>query len=202
MSRILLHFNPPVTMLHAWLVRSSGLFIRERSLALRGLLLIRTRRGMPLRSEGRWHFNLATFSSHVQMLPFEIGEQLNLTLARPYLTFNLPRARKRDCTSDISNIVVFNRYTYPATNTPYFKSYLSACLSAFQLPTPSLADRDKQCEIITSIYPPPHPGIIREMNCNESCKKKRSKGKFEINKNNEGYASDLRKERLGEKETR
>lgn len=157
---------------------------------------------MPLRSEGRWHFNLATFSSHVQMLPFEIGEQLNLTLARPYLTFNLPRARKRDCTSDISNIVVFNRYTYPATNTPYFKSYLSACLSAFQLPTPSLADRDKQCEIITSIYPPPHPGIIREMNCNESCKKKRSKGKFEINKNNEGYASDLRKERLGEKETR
>lgn len=86
MSRILLHFNPPVTMLHAWLVRSSGLFIRERSLALRGLLLIRTRRGMPLRSEGRWHFNLATFSSHVQMLPFEIGEQLNLTLARPYIS--------------------------------------------------------------------------------------------------------------------
>lgn len=53
------------------------------------------------------------------MLPFEIREQLNLTLARPYLTFK-SRARKRDCTSDISNIVVFtrhvSRYKYP-----YFK---------------------------------------------------------------------------------
>lgn len=68
------------------------------------------------------------FSHRVQMLPFEIREQLNLTLARPYLTFK-PRARKRDCTPDISNIVVFNRYTYPVTNTP------TSNLSALQLPT-------------------------------------------------------------------
>lgn len=40
------------------------------------------------------------------MLPFEIREQLNLTLARRYLTFKGERA-KRDCTSDISNIVVY-----------------------------------------------------------------------------------------------
>lgn len=82
MSRILLHFNPPVTR-----VANTFWFVHQRTFArLRGLLLIRTRRGMPLRSEGRWHFNLATFSSHVQMLPFEIGEQLNLTLARPYIS--------------------------------------------------------------------------------------------------------------------
>lgn len=68
------------------------------------------------------------FSHRVQMLPFEIREQLNLTLARPYLTFK-PRARKLDCTPDISNIVVFNRYTYPVTNTP------TSNLSALQLPT-------------------------------------------------------------------
>lgn len=68
------------------------------------------------------------FSHRVQMLPFEIREQLNLTLARPYLTFK-PRARKRDCTPDISNIVVFNRYTYPVTNTP--TSNLSLQLPTF-----------------------------------------------------------------------
>lgn len=32
------------------------------------------------------HFTTAAFSN-VQMLPFEIREQLNLTLVRPYLTF-------------------------------------------------------------------------------------------------------------------
>lgn len=86
------------------------------------------------------------FSHRVQMLPFEIREQLNLTLARPYLTFK-PRARKRDCTPDISNIVVFNRYTYPVTNTP------TSNLSALQLPTFSRGQTTRNNN--ASIYPPP-----------------------------------------------
>lgn len=102
------------------------------------------------------------------MLPFEIREQLNLTLARPYLTFK-PRARKRDCTPDISNIVVFNRYTYPVTNTP------TSNLSALQLPTFSRGQttRNNNEHLSSSLLLSPRR-IIRDK---KGCRKTR-KGKF------------------------
>lgn len=73
------------------------------------------------------------------MLPFEIREQLNLTLARAYLTFKGELA-KRDCTSDISNIVAPARHVYPRVQMPAPQTYL--CPRAY------LFAPGKQCKVM------------------------------------------------------